>query len=95
MWTDHKYNKPWLPHREYLSTDVMEVKGGEVYAVDVEMWPTNVVVERGGRIAIEVGSGDTQGSGVFQHGSGGDRYVFSFSFCSFSMGVIWFCVRGW
>lgn len=66
-------HKPWLPHREYLSTDVLPVKAGEVYGVDVELWPTNVVVGRGGRIVLEVGSGDTQGSGIFQHNSATDR----------------------
>ncbi len=66
-------HKPWLPHREYLSTDVLPVRAGEVYGVDVEIWPTNVVVEKGGRIVLEVSSGDTQGSGIFQHGSAKDR----------------------
>lgn len=82
--TDSKYNKnkPWLPHREYLSTDVLEVKAGEVYGVDVEMWPTNVVVGKGERIVLEVSSGDTQGSGVFQHCSEVDRYVFSRPYCA-------------
>ncbi|KAK4219446.1 putative x-pro dipeptidyl-peptidase protein [Rhypophila decipiens] len=71
--TKSKYNKPWLPHREYLSTDVLQVKAGEVYDVDVEMWPTNVVVGKGERIVFEISSGDTQGSGVFQHCSEVDR----------------------
>jgi predicted acyl esterase len=66
-------HRPWLPHREYLSTDVLPVKVDEVYGVDVEVWPTNVVVEKGGRIVFEVSSGDTQGCGVFQHVSDVDR----------------------
>ncbi|KAK3956091.1 X-Pro dipeptidyl-peptidase [Pseudoneurospora amorphoporcata] len=77
----HKENpkhKPWLPHREYLSTDVLPVKAGEVYAVDVELWPTNVVVDVGGRIVLEVSGGDTQGAGIFQHNSEIDRWVFVF-----------------
>ncbi|KAK3325683.1 X-Pro dipeptidyl-peptidase C-terminal non-catalytic domain-containing protein [Apodospora peruviana] len=68
-----KYHRPWLPHREYLSTDVLPVEPGEVYGVDVELWPTNVVVDKGGRIVLEVSSGDTQGSGIFQHNSERDR----------------------
>lgn len=72
---DHAKHRPWLPHREYLSTDVLPVKANEVYAVDVELWPTNVVVDHGGRIVLEVSSGDTQGSGIFQHNSEIDRYV--------------------
>lgn len=70
---DHALHRPWLPRREYLSTDVLPVRAGEVYAVDVEMWPTNVVVAPGGRVVLEVASGDTQGSGVFQHNSMVDR----------------------
>ncbi|KAK0728071.1 X-Pro dipeptidyl-peptidase C-terminal non-catalytic domain-containing protein [Lasiosphaeria miniovina] len=70
---EHPKHRPWLPHREYLSTDVLPVRAGEVYAVDVELWPTNVVVSRGGSIVLEVASGDTQGSGIFQHDSETDR----------------------
>ncbi|KAJ5897066.1 uncharacterized protein N7473_006465 [Penicillium subrubescens] len=68
-------NRPWLPHRNYYSTDVQPVLPGEVYPVDVEIWPTNVVVEKGGKIILEVASGDTQGSGIFQHNSPIDRSV--------------------
>lgn len=70
---EHPSHKPWLPHREYLSTDVQPVEPGEVYEVDVEIWPTNVVVEKGSRLVFELSSGDTQGSGVFQHNSQIDR----------------------
>lgn len=70
---DHPLHKEYLPHREYLAADVQPVKSGEVYELDVEIWPTNVVVEKGGRLVFEVGSGDTQGSGVFQHCSTIDR----------------------
>jgi predicted acyl esterase len=64
---------PWSPHREYLSTDVQPVKEGEVYAVDVEIWPTNVVVSPGHRLVFEISSGDTQGAGLFEHNSEVDR----------------------
>jgi hypothetical protein len=46
---------------------------GEVYPVDVEIWPTNVIVEKGGKLVLEVASGDTQGSGVFKHTGSDDR----------------------
>lgn len=69
----HPNHKPWLPHREYLSTDVQPVETGEVYEVDVEIWPTNVIVDKGSKLVFEVSSGDTQGSGVFQHNSEVDR----------------------
>lgn len=79
---DHPLHQPWLPHREYLSTDAQPVKAGEVYPVDVEIWPTNVVVDKGSKLVFEVSSGDTQGSGIFQHVSEVDRYELSF-FCFF------------
>ena len=72
---EHPRHRPWLPHRNYYSTDVRPVIPGEVYMVDVEIWPTNVVVEEGGRLVFEVSSGDTQGSGIFLHDDPTDRYV--------------------
>lgn len=69
----HPRHREWLPHREYRREDMQEVKGGVVYEVDVEVWPTNVVVEEGGRLVFEVGGGDTQGSGIFGHRSDVDR----------------------
>lgn len=70
---DHQQNKPWHPHREYTSTDVLPVEAGKVYAVDVEVWPTNVIVSPGNRLVLEVSSGDTQGAGLFEHTSDIDR----------------------
>ena len=72
---EHVKHRAWLPHREYGSGDVLPVVAGEVYEVDVEVWPTNVVVEEGGRVVLEVASGDTQGSGIFLHDDPVDRYV--------------------
>ncbi|CAH0054434.1 unnamed protein product [Clonostachys solani] len=69
----HPKNKPWLPWREYLSTDVQTVESGVVYPVAIELWPTNVVVEKGGKLVFEVSSGDTQGCGKFQHTNSVDR----------------------
>lgn len=70
---EHVRHRPYLPHRDYYSTDFRPVIPGEVYPVDVEVWPTNVVVEKGGKIVLEISSGDTQGSGMFQHNSPIDR----------------------
>ncbi|RWA03088.1 hypothetical protein EKO27_g12017, partial [Xylaria grammica] len=66
-------HREWLPHRDYTSRDVLPVIQGDVYPVDVEIWPTNVIVERGGRLVFEVASGDTQGSGLFTHDDPVDR----------------------
>jgi len=69
----HTRHRDWLPHREYRSTDVQEVKPDTVYEVDVEVWPTNVVLEKGAKLVFEVSSGDTQGCGIFGHNSAEDR----------------------
>ena len=71
-------NQPWHPHREYLSADVEKVVPGKVYEVDVEVWPTNVVVSQGHRLVLEVSSGDTDGAGIFEHNSSTDRSVATF-----------------
>lgn len=70
---DHPRHRNYLPYREYRSTDVQQVEDGKVYAVDVEIWPTNVIIEKGAKLIFEVSSGDTQGCGVFKHNSEADR----------------------
>ncbi|KAK4861613.1 hypothetical protein LT330_003648 [Penicillium expansum] len=64
---DHPRHRAWLPYRGYYSTDVLPVIPGDIYSVDVEIWPTNVVVEKGGQLVLEVSSGDTRNSSIFQH----------------------------
>ncbi|KAJ5117214.1 hypothetical protein N7448_004156 [Penicillium atrosanguineum] len=66
-------SKPWYPHREYLSTEEAPIVPGEVYPVDIEIWPTNIVVQCGEKLVFEVSSGDTQGAGLFEHTSAADR----------------------
>ena len=63
----------YLPRRNYLSSDVQPVKPDTVYTVDVELWPTNVVLAKGDSLVLEVASGDTQGSGIFTHNHPDDR----------------------
>ncbi|KAB5540296.1 putative acyl esterase [Coniochaeta sp. 2T2.1] len=70
---DHPRHREWAPYRTYSSTDVLPVKVGEVYPVDVEVWPTNVVVGQSHRLVLEVSSGDTLGAGLFEHASEVDR----------------------
>ncbi|KAF4962160.1 hypothetical protein FSARC_9734 [Fusarium sarcochroum] len=69
----HPKHRDELPHRNYTSKDFLPVIQGEIYSVDVEVWPTNVVVEKGGKLVFEVSSGDTQGSGIFLHNDHVDR----------------------
>jgi predicted acyl esterase len=71
--SEHPKHREYLPWRDYFSTDVQPVIPGDVYAVDIEVWPTNVIVEKGGKLVFEIGSGDTQGSGIFQHNDPKDR----------------------
>lgn len=70
---DHPLHRPWLPYREYRSTDVLPVVPDEIYSVDIELWPTNVVVDAGNRLTLEISSGDTAGTGLFHHNDPIDR----------------------
>ncbi|KAK5059698.1 hypothetical protein LTR84_009581 [Exophiala bonariae] len=65
----HKY----LPYRDYFSTDVEKIAENEHYEVDVEIWPTNVVLESGQSLVFEVAGHDTQGVGKFSHEHPEDR----------------------
>ena len=69
----HPRHRQYLPQRNYRSIDVLPVEAGQVYPVDVEIWPTNVIVEPGASLVFEISSGDTQGGGVFSHDNPVDR----------------------
>lgn len=71
--TESPKHRDWLPYREYRSTDVDYLKPKTKYALLVEIWPTSVVVDAGGKIVLEVATGDTQGSGIFLHDDPVDR----------------------
>jgi hypothetical protein len=69
--------KPVHPHDERLP-----VVPGEIYEVDVEIWPTSVVVPAGYRLALTIGGKDftrpeaqglMKGSGIFLHDDPADR----------------------
>jgi hypothetical protein len=69
--------KPYHPHDERLP-----VEPGEIYEVDVEIWPTSVVVPAGYRLALTIGGCDfarpeaqglMKGSGIFLHDDPADR----------------------
>ncbi|KAF4865006.1 Cocaine esterase [Colletotrichum siamense] len=69
----HHFHRDFMPYRNYHSTDVQLVKENEKYAVDVEVWPTNVVLEPGETLVLEIAGHDTQGVGSFCHGHAKDR----------------------
>ena len=85
-----------LPYRPYHTHDEQQkLKKGEVYEVDVEVWPTCIVVPAGYRLALSVrgkdyvypGGGGTglktlgsfSGCGPFKHDDPRDRPVSVFS----------------
>ncbi|KAK5108764.1 hypothetical protein LTR62_007824 [Meristemomyces frigidus] len=70
---DHPKHSEYLPRREYRRSEVQEVKAGEIYAFDVELWPTTVTVDKGSLLVFEVSGGDTQGTGLFDHDHPKDR----------------------
>ena len=80
-------HRTYLPYRAYRKSDVQGVQPGKVYPVDIELWPTNVVVGKGNTLALEVSSGDTQGTGIFRHYDADDRSVF----CSCVREIRWLC----
>ncbi|PYH99829.1 alpha/beta-hydrolase [Aspergillus ellipticus CBS 707.79] len=77
---DSPYHRSYLPRREYRSIDVQPVQSGVVYECDVELWPTNVVVEQGRYLVLQVSSADTDpGVGLFKHNSPVDQPAVKFS----------------
>ncbi|KAI5208024.1 alpha/beta-hydrolase, partial [Aureobasidium subglaciale] len=71
--SDHARHRFYLPYRDYFSSDVLPVIPGEIHPVVVEVWPTNIIFEKGERLVLDVASGDTQSCEKFQHNSPIDR----------------------
>ncbi|PMB71320.1 putative serine esterase [Beauveria bassiana] len=70
---EHARHGHYLPYREYFSTDEEPMTVDEIYEVDIEVWPTSVVISPGHRLLFEVSSEDTDGSGLFLHQDPVDR----------------------
>ncbi|KAH7133855.1 Alpha/Beta hydrolase protein [Dactylonectria macrodidyma] len=66
-------HREYLPHRNYFSSDVQAVEPAVEYPVDLEIWPTNVVVDKGHSLGLQIAGHDTQGSGLFEHTHPVDR----------------------
>lgn len=49
-------------HRE-----AAEVPRGEQYALDIEVWPTSIVLQRGHRLVLEIATSDTWHDSDFLH----------------------------
>ncbi|KAH6961793.1 cytochrome P450 [Ilyonectria sp. MPI-CAGE-AT-0026] len=70
---DNEFHKDFLPYRNYYSSEVQPVEENQKYEVDVEIWPTNVVLEPQETLVLEVAGHDTQGVGNFSHEQDDDR----------------------
>ena len=55
---NHPQHRPWLPHHVHSTTAKTHIKPNTVYTVDVEFWPTNVVIQKGGRLILEIAASD-------------------------------------
>ncbi|KAJ6192374.1 Alpha/Beta hydrolase protein [Bipolaris maydis] len=69
----HPAHREYLPHRNYFSSNVQKVIPGELYPVDVEIWPTNGVIGKGHTLDLQIAGRDTQGGGMFEHNHPEDR----------------------
>ncbi|KAJ6440657.1 Major facilitator superfamily domain, general substrate transporter [Purpureocillium lavendulum] len=69
----HPRHREWLPHRDYMPGDAAAMVLNEIYPVDVEIWPTNVIVQKGDRLILEIGAVELLGAGIFQHDDPVDR----------------------
>jgi len=66
-------HRSWLPHRNYVSTEVAYLEDESPVDLLVELWPTAAVVQPGGKVVFEVATADTQGGGIFNHCDPNDR----------------------
>ncbi|KAH8430247.1 uncharacterized protein LDX57_007916 [Aspergillus melleus] len=71
--TESSFHRPYLPYRDYFSTDVLPVVENEKYELDVEVWPTNTFLEPNESLVLEIAGHDTQGVGKFSHEHPDDR----------------------
>ncbi|KPM34994.1 hypothetical protein AK830_g11574 [Neonectria ditissima] len=73
-------NKPYLPVHLHTAASARPVAAdGTLYELDIELWPTNVVIAKGGRLVLEIAACDNpEGSshppvGVWTHDDVRDR----------------------
>lgn len=65
-----------FPTLSHLHRDCKEVNNGEVYDLQFELWPTNLVVQKGERLVVEVSPKDPEGTSFFVCNDPIDRFVF-------------------
>ncbi len=67
-----------LPYRPYHTHDeIQPLKPGEVYELDIEVWPTSIVVPKGHRVALSVRGRDYEWGGGAGQGLGTLGKVFT------------------
>ncbi|KAF2163617.1 hypothetical protein M409DRAFT_68510 [Zasmidium cellare ATCC 36951] len=76
--TDIAKRYPVIPMHTHKSTDVLPVALNEVYTVDVELWPTSVVIEKGEVLELTVSAQDIEQRGQYTHDHPNDRPVQTF-----------------
>lgn len=78
--TDPARSQPFKPYHTH--DERRQVNPGEVYEVEVEIWPTSIVAPAGYRLAVTLGGKDFEradaeglmkGSGIFLHNDAADR----------------------
>ena len=78
--TDPERSRPYKPYHPHDERQLL--KPGEVYEVDVEIWPTSIVVPAGYHLALTISGKDFErpdsqglmkGSGIFLHNDPADR----------------------
>ncbi|EPQ32130.1 uncharacterized protein PFL1_00327 [Pseudozyma flocculosa PF-1] len=70
---DASKSNGYYHHREYLRNEAAPIEADKLHAIDIEIWPTNVVVAAGNTLQLEVGPKDQQGHSVFPHNGETDR----------------------
>jgi predicted acyl esterase len=77
---DPERSKPYLPYHSH--DEVAKLRPGEIYEVDVEIWPTSIVCPKGYQLGLTIGGKDFErpqttglmkGSGLFLHDDPDDR----------------------
>ena len=67
----------WRPVHSH--DEIQKLQPGEVYAIDVEIWPTSLFLPRGYRLALTLQGQDFERVGWFTHDDPSDRPPDSFA----------------
>lgn len=68
---DPKHSTDWLPVLTH--DEIQKLTPNQVVPVEIEVWPTSMVFEKGHRLALSIGSKDGKGSRPFMHMDSNER----------------------